>query len=354
MRIWIPLALTGAMIVHHAVLWALTAARRGFSLLEVMNRWDSAHYTAIVEQGYSGVLYAFLPLYPALVAAARRFLGDAVAVPWIGAALSTAFLLSFVAWCATREEPAPPEHSPLTPRTGWGWFALLYSPASYALHSHHTEAVFLLLSFGALASAWDGRAWRAAVFCALCVWTRNQGVFVAGAAALLLIERAPSGARRIARSVPIIVLAASAYAALMVWEYHQAGDPFAHLRAQRHWVPVTTVGEAFRGLWWGRHGPGATHVLHNLFAAALVLASVLVWRRSRALALYGLISIAVMLPQGDLGNSFRFGAVLFPALFAAGDWIAYRPWWVRVAVASAVAWLNHRVTHAFAIGNWAY
>jgi hypothetical protein len=66
------------------------------------------------------------------------------------------------------------------------------------------------------------------------------------------------------------------------------------------------------------------------------------------------VSVGVMLPQGDLGNAFRFGAVLFPALFAAGDWLASRPWWLRAPVVIGVLWLNHRVAHAFAIGNWAY
>ena len=69
---------------------------------------------------------------------------------------------------------------------------------------------------------------------------------------------------------------------------------------------------------------------------------------------YRVLSRVIMLPQGDLGNAFRFGAVLFPLLFLVGDWFAARPEWLRWSVAVLTLWLNHKVTHAFSIGAWAY
>ena len=69
--------------------------------------------------------------------------------PLLGSLLSSGLLLAFVAWASGR----PQTDAPLVPRTGWGWFLFLFSPASYALHSHHTEGRFLLLSFGALVRA---------------------------------------------------------------------------------------------------------------------------------------------------------------------------------------------------------
>jgi hypothetical protein len=77
-------------------------------------------------------------------------------------------------------------------------------------------------------------------------------------------------------------------------------------------------------------------------------------RQRWPLGAYGVLSLAVMLPQGDLGNAFRFGATLFPLLFFVGDWLAARPAWLRWSVALLALWLNHKVTHAFSIGSWAY
>lgn len=46
--------------------------------------------------------------------------------------------------------------------------------------------------------------------------------------------------------------------------------------------------------------------------------------------------------------------MLFPLLFLVGDWLAARPAWLRWSVAVLTVWLNHKVTHAFSIGAWAY
>ncbi|HEY0096101.1 MAG TPA: hypothetical protein VGB96_17365, partial [Archangium sp.] len=162
----VALGLSALMLVHHFGLWAWTAFHRGFPLLQGLERWDSAHYTTLVTQGYVSPLWAFLPLYPLVVGLVHGLVGGAVPPQVLGCALSTALLLAFVFWVRA---------SPLAPRTVWGWFFFLFSPASFALHSHHTEALFLLLSLGAFTSAWTGRFWWTALFAGLCVLTRNQG-----------------------------------------------------------------------------------------------------------------------------------------------------------------------------------
>src|SRR5688572_22117097 len=173
------------MLVHHFGLWASTSSRRGFGLLTALDRWDSHLYSVIITEGYDPALRAFLPLYPGLVWLVRTVLGGGLPPQVLGTVLSTLLLLAFTFWVSRRGLQSG-DSSPLTPRTLWGWFFFLYSPASFALHSHHTEGLFLLLSFGALSSAWDGRVLWTALFAALGVWTRNQGVFVAVTAAALL------------------------------------------------------------------------------------------------------------------------------------------------------------------------
>jgi hypothetical protein len=351
----VALGFTALMLVHHFGLWAWTAFRRGFPFLEAINRWDSQHYTSIITEGYDPVLRAFLPLYPWMVGLLRTLLGGTLPPQLIGCVLSSVCLLVFAAWISRRgqRQTAP---SPLEPRTAWGWFFFLYSPASFALHSHHTEGLFLLLSLGALACAWDGRVWQAAALVALCVWTRNQGLFVAISAALLVARTPGGGPDRIARFSAVGVVALASFGGFLLYQWHSAGDPLAHLHAQQNWHHVDSLWGAIRGLWFGNewHKPGWWLGLRNLFGAVWLAGALVLFRRSAPLGLYGLLTLLVMLPQGDLGNAFRFGCVMFPVLFLVGDWLAERPAWLRWPVALLTVWLNHKVTHAFSIGSWAY
>ncbi|WP_158622154.1 mannosyltransferase family protein [Corallococcus sp. CA047B] len=354
--VWAPWGLTVAMLVHHFGLWAWTSSSRGIPLLQMLDRWDSNLYSRLVTEGYTWPLWAFLPLYPGTVWLLRQGLGGTLPPQLVGCLLSTPCLLAFVAW-NTRWSRQGRLVGALTAGTGWGWFLLLYSPASFTLHSHHTEGLFLLLSFGALAFAARGALLSSAVLVALCVWTRNQGVFVAITAALLLAGREPSWRSRALRFAALGALALLAFGGLLAFEWARAGDPFMFMKAQREWNHVDSVWGAVRGLWLGNpwhKGFNGWLLLRHVFGALWLVAALALLRRDRALGLYALLSLLVMLPQGDLGNAFRFGAVLFPVWFLAGDWLATRPAWVRWTVAVLCVWLNHKVTHAYAIGRWAY
>lgn len=338
------------MLAYHLALWAWTLHRRGLSPAEALERWDSALYTRIILEGYDPALRAFLPLYPRTVGLLHTLTGGEVP-PWVlGFALSTLCLLAFTLWVSRRVEHG--DTSPLVPRTAWGQAFLLFSPASFALHSHHTEALFLLLSFAALVSAWDGHPWRAALFAALCVWTRNQGVFVAVASALLVAREPGPWRQRLTRFTGVGAVTGAAFAALLGSQWLATGDALAHVHALRYWDHLGPVSGAVGRLWterpWGWPG------LRNLFAAVWLVGSLALLRRSAALGLYALVSVLVMLLQRDLGNAFRYGAVVFPMLFWWGDWLAGKPAWVRWPVALLVLWLHHKVTHGLAIGRWVY
>lgn len=354
---WAPWALTALMLAHHFGLWAWTSVSRRLPLLEMLDQWDAAYYSAIALEGYHWPLWAFLPLYPGGVAGVRQGLGGTLPPQVVGCLVSTLCLLAFVAWNtrAARRGALP---GALTPRTTWGWFLLLYGPASYALHSHHTEGLFLLLSFAALAFAARGALLPAALAVGLAVWTRNQGVFVALTAALLLATRESTWRARLLRFGALGGLALGAYGGLLAFERASSGNPLAFLAAQREWNHVDSVWGAVRGLWFGNpwhKGFSPWLFLRHVFGALWLGAAVALLRRPLwPLGVYALLSLLVMLPQGDLGNAFRFGSVLFPALFLAGDWLAARPVWLRWIVAVLLVWLNHKVTHAYAIGTWAY
>lgn len=343
------------MLAYHLGLWAWTMFRRGLTPGEALDRWDSALYTHIILEGYDPALRAFLPVYPRTVGLLHTLTGGSVP-PWVlGFVLSTLCLLAFSLWVARRVE-LQGDTSPLVPRTAWGYAFLLFSPASFALHSHHTEALFLLLSFAALASAWDGHLWRAALFAALCVWTRNQGVFVAVASGLL-VARAPGPWReRLMRFAAVGAVTGAAFAGLLYYQWRETGDALAHVHAQQYWKHPDSMAGALSKLWtettWDRTFGWLG--LRNLFALVWLVGSLALLRRSVALGLYCLVSVGVMVLQGDLGNAFRYGSVVFPMLFWWGDWLAARPAWLKWTVALLVLWLNHKVTHGLAIGRWVY
>lgn len=66
------------------------------------------------------------------------------------------------------------------------------------------------------------------------------------------------------------------------------------------------------------------------------------------------LNLVVFPLQGEFVDCFRFGAVLFPALFALGDKLAAFPVWLRSGVLVGMLALNLAVTYAYAIGRWAY
>jgi hypothetical protein len=59
--------LLAVMLAHHWGLWFALSAARDLPLLDLINQWDAALYTTIVQDGPSGALWAFFPLYPLVV-----------------------------------------------------------------------------------------------------------------------------------------------------------------------------------------------------------------------------------------------------------------------------------------------
>ncbi|MCY1082849.1 hypothetical protein [Archangium lansingense] len=354
-RFSIPAGLLLVLLCHHLAIWLYLSARKGIPLVDMLNQWDSAHYSTIATSGHGGGLWAFLPLYPALVRSTLALCPSGVPPQVAGAILSTVALLLFIAlvvwaqgWRGRTEL--------LVPRNHWGWFLLLYAPASYTLHTEHTESVFLLLSAAALLAAANGRAWSAGLLAALCVWTRNQGVFVALASALLVMEMAESTADRAKRFLLVGSLSFCGFLGLLGFQAAMTGDPLASMHAQSGWSHATSVWSAVRTLWFGNpwQNTGFGSLLRHGFFFVLLFLALAIWRVRRPLGLYALLSLLVMLLQGEFVNAFRFGGVLFPLAFFAGDRLERLPRWTRGLVVVVLVALNQMVTRRYALGSWAY
>jgi hypothetical protein len=348
----ISFALLLAMLVHHWSAWWQTSASRNIPWLALLNQWDARLYTEIANEGHHGPLWAFFPLYPGVV---RAIAHVAARIPpaVIGVALSTLALVTFV-WLSTASRKT--EHEPSTQATPWGMFLILYGPASYVFHSHHTESTFLLLSFVALYAASHGAGWTAAITAGLCIWTRNQGVLVAATVLLLLIRQAKDRTLRWAHVVLVGAVIVVLGLALLAYEWKAAGHPFAFMHAQHNWTHARSLIDILRAFWlgnpWQNTSPGSLH-RHVWFFGGVVLAA-LHFKADRGFGTYSLLSFMPMVLQAEFVNAFRFSAVLFPLWFWAGTKLGRvrRP--IQVVVVLLLVLLNHLTTRRYALGWWAY
>ena len=348
----------------HAVVWAFVAnfepSRHPYDVSSMFDYWDSLHYSLIILRGYGDVQWAFYPLYPLLVKgfAAVTALPDRPEIA--GAILSTLLFIAFCLWqarLAGRAVAGGGESRGLVPATAWGWLFFLFSPASYIFHSHHTESLFLLLSFAAFFFSREGRWKWAALLAGLCALTKNQGVFVALAVALDGALRGEGPRDQIKIFCASGAISLLLFACYPAYQFFAAGDALLFVRVQNEWSVVHSVAEYARTLWLGNpwQWTGWTSVLHLVFFYLLNAGAVgLLFRREFPLALYVLLSLWLPVMQGHVENSFRYGAILFPALFLLGDGFARLPRPLRWALAGAVIYLNLIYARKYALGEWAY
>ncbi len=58
--------------------------------------------------------------------------------------------------------------------------------------------------------------------------------------------------------------------------------------------------------------------------------------------------------QGELINSFRFSAILFPLLFFIGDRLSSLKGHYKIGILVTLILINHAVTRNYALNRWAY
>jgi Dolichyl-phosphate-mannose-protein mannosyltransferase len=221
----VKLAVLGLGVFAVTVL-AGGAIHSPIDILQIWNRWDAPHYQDLAVLGYRatdpGVLtidgYAraypgdlplyivFFPLFPWLVGAVTRVLGDP---------LVSAFVVSGIASFAV----APLLYRLVRAEFGHevgvraAWFALIF-PTAYFLHIGYTESLFLALVLGSFLAARHERWWLAGILGGLAALARVNGL------------------------VLIPALAAEAWYA---WQ----GDPQRRIRLA--WIAIGLVGVGFLG-----------------------------------------------------------------------------------------------------------
>jgi hypothetical protein len=345
----------------------------GNALVAPMGRWDSVWYLAIADGGYPASdarRPAFFPLYPWLV----RVAGAITGAPLIaGALLSTA---CFAGALVVLHRLAELELGPEAAR--WTVWALALFPMSFFFSAVYAEALFLLLSVGAVYAARTGHWAWAGMLGALAAGTRSAGLVLVVALGLLWLQQRD---RRVAQLawLALIPAAQAAFCALLAL---RGADGLAPFHAQALWF--RSFAGPFAGLWDGAVAAfdGVRQLLHGrggdvyfepaggdplrvarfnlmLFAFAVLGIAALVGalRRLRpAYSVYALAAIALPLsypvaPQ-PLMSLPRFEAVLFPLFMWAGWWLARGGRARRLGVLTCSGVLLMAFSAQFATWHW--
>ena len=319
-------------------------------------RWDAMWFLTIAEDGYDDQRAAFFPLYPGLVRALSWLVGEPVVA---GIALSLAcffaalVLLHLLVALDHGREVAALTVVLVAVFPGALWFSAVYS-----------EALFLLLSVGAVYAARTGRWGWAAAAGALATSTRSAGIVLLVPLALLLRGQIlqSSTRARMQDLTPLVVvpLGLVAFCALLALDGQDALAPFD---AQEQWSrsfagPFAGIVDGARAAWdgagtilGGDPRPGAPYdpawLDVGLFATLLgVLAAPVLAVRRLPAAWWAYAACALALPLSfpvdgqPLMSLPRFAAVLWPLHLAVALWLVGRgPSARRVVVGLSLAGL---------------
>jgi hypothetical protein len=333
----------------------------GNALVAPLARWDSVWYLAIANDGYPAGdprRAAFFPLYPLLLRAAKVLVGSPIVA---GAVVSLAcFAVALVLLhrlTALELGPAAADEAV---------WALALFPAAVYFSAVYSEALYLMLSVGAIYAARTGRWAWAGTLGALGAATRSAGVLLIVPLAIMWLARADGRARRRRRDAAWIALVPAGLAAFSAVLAVGGGDAFAPLHAQDVWFrrfagPFVGVWDGTTAAWRGLHHLDAPFaradvVLFCFLVLAIPAVAGVVRRLPPAYGAYVVAALALPLsyPVGPqpLMSLPRFLAVLFPLFMWLGAWMADGGRGRRIAVLAPSAAGLVAVSAVFATWHW--
>jgi hypothetical protein len=305
--------------------------------------------------GWVSLNHAFFPGYPFAMGLIARPLG-ALGVDPIGAAtmagvivsvVSALFAMFAIADLAVGQADAEPGDGVRAA------FFLAVWPAAVFMAQVYSEALFLALSFGALALMRRDRWGWAAALAVAAVFTRATGV-------LLVVPFGVTwmfGGER--RSVGRAVLVAAPVGAYLLWRLFLGADfDFVETRYFGRWpFAIGASIEAWRDFASTLVSSDDPQLrAYNLVELAGIIASLvasaLLWPRDKVLTLYGLATFVVVATSGAAIGMHRY-ALAMPALFlapahlAARHMVFDRVWTLACCLGLAV------LTLLFSFGFWA-
>jgi hypothetical protein len=330
-------------------------------------RWDSVHYLAIAQHGYTRPGEAvFFPLYPLLIHVLGLLVGsDAVAGVVISVASSAA---AFTMLHRLTELE-------LGRRAADGAVLLLaFAPLSFFFTAVYTESLFLALSLGSFYAARRER-WRlAAVLAAMAAVTRVTGVVLVIPLAIMRLRQT----RRFERGLAWVLLAPAALAGYLAFTAAKGFGALAPVTEQtgathQHLLtgPIDTIVLAVRWAFAGVQslatvapyqpslsGPfsgGAENIMLLAVLAIGVAALVVAFRRlPLAYGAYAATALLVCISSPVAGLPLhsldRYALTIFPLWMAAGAWMAKH----RLARAVVLVGAALLAFFTFQFATWAF
>ena len=303
--------------------------------------FDSEYYVSIAVVGYDDpevpqyegpqgdvpLNYAFMPAYPLtmrVVAAPLGWLGmepiPAAVVAGVAVSLAATLVAMLALYSLARRHMG--EGGALRAA-----FYLLIFPSGFFLAQVYTEALFLAVSFGALALVADRRPLLAGLLAIVAVLTRPVGIALVLPIGIGLVEAVVRWRRSdravppwpdLARWVAAIVAPVVAY---LAWSSSALGRTFETVQREYFGRGLLNVETAWEG--WSNAIAGfggalpATRFYYGLELAAVVLAlvaSAWAFRRWPAASSFGLAVLVISLSSGEPQGMIRY-ALAVPAIF---------------------------------------
>jgi hypothetical protein len=288
----------------------------GDALWTLLFRWDSHWYNVIAESGYSYVpgqqtSVAFFPAFPLCLRAFMAVTGaDA---PLAGFLLSNAFFLgaALLLYRLVALDFPPPSRVPA--RTVW---LLMLCPVTFFFSAGYSEALFLLLSLGAIFAARKCQWALAGLAGGILTATRANGIIILVPLFWEAIaEPWRAGAfewKTTLRSCAWLLLAPLGLIGYCVYLYCAFGDPFAFMHATAAWGRTLTLPwlAAINATYYeGAYGP------LFLGTEVLVLVTLVLGFRARlrtSYQLYAAAMLLLLLSNTLLESLPRYVSVIFP------------------------------------------
>lgn len=300
-----------------------------YSWLYLFSSWDTTYYLLIAIHWYHNALsplWAFSPLYPAVIRILLPLGIDPLLSAWLVASIAGA--AAVIAFQKVAELYFPAGRAALTTV-----LYFLFPPVLLFSGVNYGEPLFLLLSLGTWFFAKKSQFLRSNLMAALCSLARPNGILVI---IPLFVQCVRS--RKLAE-LPYLVMPIMAFVGWLLYGYFATGILFVNR------VALTTF-------WGGNVAPAnilanigdrianaalygvplsvrytAIIVAGSLFVAFIVLLAYRAYKIEGALGLYVLFSISLIVPYGFLTSPFSFAryfAFLFPIglpLYTRRKWL---------------------------------
>jgi hypothetical protein len=337
--------------ISHFIIWLYASSFKLQVFISIFQNWDAAIYNAISSGFYDKetissnlsfsfpmwpACFAFFPMWPACLWILGHITGfqSETSYALLGAGLSTFIFILFVI-IVYKIKSLPNE---MKPQTWFGWFLLIFSPASYIFHTNHTEALFLMVSWLAFLYAIQGKMKTSSVLAGFCALIKNQGIITAFVIGLIMaVMKGKNLKEKLIYFIYSGLISGSIFSFWLIFQYIKTGDPFTFIHVQENWQHAKGLIDYlytwiynFRYVVQLINGPRSLRAI--LFYVGIAVSIYLIFYKkntilqegkkinlSRFFGIYIFLCSAIIPLQGYLENTFRFNLILFPLWFILGD-----------------------------------